>query len=307
MSWIIQEESSQEELANQFRDLMYAKTVFKIPGTHDGMAALLAKKTGFKAIYLSGAAYTASRGLPDIGLINSEEVAGRARDLIRVTNLPLLADIDTGFGGVLSVARTAKEMVEARVAAVQLEDQDLPKKCGHLNGKNLISAIEMAQKIEIIKKVAPTLLVIARTDAMNVNGLDDAIYRAKMYRDAGADAIFPEALTDEQEFRHFSQTVDIPLLANMTEFGRTPYYTADQFKEWGFQIVLYPVSSLRIAAKSIERLFEEIAEKGTQSNLLGDMQTRQELYETIRYYDYEDMDHNIAKTILPNTEQNKED
>lgn len=302
MSWLIEEEPDQQRLAAEFRQLVNSGPIVKIPGTHDGMAARIAKQAHFKAIYLSGAAYTASRGLPDLGLIYSNEVAERARELVRASGLPLLVDIDTGFGGILNVARTAKEMVEAKVAAVQIEDQEMPKKCGHLNGKKLISAEEMIQKIRTIKAVSPKLFIVARTDAKSVEGMDEAIHRAKQYLAAGADAIFPEALESQEDFQHFSQEVQCPLLANMTEFGRTPYYTAEQFESWGFHMVIYPVTSLRVAAKAYERVFEEINQTGSQKGSLSHMQTRNELYETIRYYDYEALDGKIAKTILNENE-----
>ncbi|MFC7392083.1 methylisocitrate lyase [Scopulibacillus cellulosilyticus] len=299
MTWLVGKEYSQSELAEQFLKSIQSPQILKMPGAHDGMAALIAKKVGFEALYLSGGAYTASRGLPDLGILHSQEVADRARDLVRATGLPVLVDIDTGFGGVLNVARTAREMAEAKVAAVQIEDQQLPKKCGHLNGKQLVSTEEMMQKIKAIKEVSPTLAVIARTDAKGVEGMDAAIERAKCYLEAGADGIFPEALQNEEEFRQFAKEIDAPLLANMTEFGRTPYYTAEQFESWGFQMVIYPVTSLRVAAKAYERVFTEIMEKGTQKASLDDMQTRKELYETIQHYDYEDLDGKIAKTVLP--------
>lgn len=302
MAWLIEEEPDQRTLADEFRRLAGTGSIVKIPGTHDGMAARIAKQLDFKALYLSGAAYTASRGLPDLGIIYSNEVADRARELVRASGLPLLADIDTGFGGVLNVARTAKEMVEAKVAAVQIEDQEMPKKCGHLNGKKLVSAQEMVQKIRTIKEICPTLFVLARTDAKSVEGMEAAIGRARQYIAAGADGIFPEALESEEEFRRFRASVNGPLLANMTEFGRTPYYTAEQFEEWGFNMVIYPVTSLRVAAKAYERVFAEIARTGTQAGSLQQMQTRKELYETIRYYDYEELDGKIAKTVLAEEE-----
>ncbi|MDY0324235.1 MAG: isocitrate lyase/phosphoenolpyruvate mutase family protein, partial [Candidatus Carbobacillus sp.] len=223
----------------------------------------------------------------------------RARDLIRASNLPLLVDIDTGFGGVLSVVRTAREMVEARVAAVQIEDQDLPKKCGHLSGKALIAQQEMAQKIYALKQAAPTLYVVARTDAVAVEGLERAIERARVYVEAGADAIFPEALTDEAMFRRFREALDAPLLANMTEFGKTPYYTAEQFAAWGYEMVIFPVTALRMAAQAYVRTYETLLKTGTQTSLLEAMQTRKALYETIRYDDYEALDERIAKSVLP--------
>ncbi|MBD8521325.1 methylisocitrate lyase [Lysinibacillus fusiformis] len=302
MAWIVQEAKTQKQLAEQFKALIARSAILQIPGAHDAMAGLMAKKVGFEALYLSGAAYTASRGLPDLGMIYSNEIAQRASDIIRATNLPMLVDIDTGFGGVLNVARTAREMVEAGVAAVQLEDQNLPKKCGHLNGKTLISMEEMIQKIKTIKQIAPTLVIIARTDARSVEGLEQAILRAKAYVAAGADAIFPEALQTDKEFKQFANELDAPLLANMTEFGQTPYYTAKEFEKMGYSMVIYPVTSMRVAAKAYERVFELIKNTGTQQEVIEDMQTRSELYGTISYYQYEDLDRELAKTILPNEE-----
>ncbi|WP_404458041.1 methylisocitrate lyase [Oceanobacillus kapialis] len=298
MAWIVDEPKSQKELAGQFKELIQQETILQMPGAHDAMAALIAKKTGFSALYLSGGTYTASKGLPDLGMVTSTEMADRARDLIRATNLPVLVDIDTGFGGILNVARTAREMLEANVAAVQIEDQQLPKKCGHLNGKQLVKTEEMAQKIQAIKKAAPSLVIVARTDAKANEGMEAAIDRALAYVEAGADAIFPEALQTEEEFRLFAQKVDVPLLANMTEFGKTPYFTAEAFQEMGFKMVIYPVTSLRVAAKAYERVFQLIKEEGTQKDALDDMQTRKELYETISYHDFEELDQNIAKTVL---------
>lgn len=298
MAWIVDEPKSQKELAGQFKELIQQETILQMPGAHDAMAALIAKKTGFSALYLSGGAYTASKGLPDLGMVTSTEMADRARDLILATNLPVLVDIDTGFGGILNVARTAREMLEANVAAVQIEDQQLPKKCGHLNGKQLVKTEEMAQKIQAIKKAAPSLVIVARTDAKANEGMEAAIDRALAYVEAGADAIFPEALQTEEEFRLFAQKVDVPLLANMTEFGKTPYFTAEAFQEMGFKMVIYPVTSLRVAAKAYERVFQLIKEEGTQKDALDDMQTRKELYETISYHDFEELDQNIAKTVL---------
>ncbi|RYG72289.1 methylisocitrate lyase [Lentibacillus lipolyticus] len=298
MAWIVDQSSTQEELANQFKELIKQEDILQIPGAHDAMAALVAKKTGFSSLYLSGGAYTASLGLPDLGMVTSTEMAERAKELVRAANLPVLVDIDTGFGGVLNVARTAAEMVEAKVAAVQIEDQQLPKKCGHLNGKQLVTKEELAQKIKAIKKVAPSLVVVARTDAKAIEGMDAAIERAQFYVEAGADTIFPEALQTEEEFRLFAEKLDAPLLANMTEFGKTPYFTAQEFQDMGFSMVIYPVTSLRVAAKAYERIFQLIMEEGTQKDGLSDMQTRQELYDINSLADFEALDGNIAKTVL---------
>lgn len=300
MAWIVHEQSTQEELAKQFKEQINEEEILKVPGAHDAMAGLVAKQVGFNALYLSGGALTASKGLPDLGVITSTEVKERAEEVIRATNLPMLVDIDTGFGGIINVARTAVEMYEARVAAVQIEDQQLPKKCGHLNDKALVTAEEMAQKIKTIKEVTPSLVVIARTDARASEGLDKAIERAKLYVEAGADGIFPEALESDDEFKQFSEQIDVPLLANMTEYGQTPYLTAGEFQDLGYKIVIYPVTSLRVAAKAYENVFKLIKEKGTQVDAVenGDMQTRKELYETISYYDFEALDETIAKTVL---------
>ncbi|MQR88119.1 methylisocitrate lyase [Bacillus megaterium] len=298
MTWIVDQPLSQQGLSNQLQNLILSNEILQIPGSHDAMAALVAKNAGFSALYLSGAAYTASRGLPDLGIVTSTELADRAKDLIRATNLPVLVDIDTGFGGVLNVARTAREMVEVNVAGVQIEDQQLPKKCGHLNGKQLVTQEEMVQKIKIIKETAPSLIVVARTDARSVEGMSSAIERAASYVEAGADAIFPEALHSEEEFRLFSKEINVPLLANMTEFGQTPYYTAEQYKDMGFRIVIYPVTSLRVAAKAYERIFHRLKTEGTQQGALDDMQTRSELYRTISYNDFEELDKSIEKTTL---------
>ncbi|GAK03798.1 methylisocitrate lyase [Geomicrobium sp. JCM 19037] len=299
MSWVVNNHSSQQELSERFQTLIQQEKILQMPGAHDGMSALMAKKTGFEALYLSGAAFTASQGLPDVGFIYSNEIADRAQELVRATDLPVLVDIDTGYGGVINVARAAKEMVEARVAAVQIEDQALPKKCGHLNGKQLVSVEDMAAKIKTLKEIAPSLIVVARTDAKAVEGKEEALERIRAYVDAGADAIFPEALVNEEDFKYYADHISVPLLANMTEFGKTPYFTADQFENLGFSMVIYPVTSMRVAAKAYERVFAEIYAKGTQKDHLDEMQTRADLYETIQYYDYESLDDQIAKTVLP--------
>ncbi|MCY0879940.1 MAG: methylisocitrate lyase [Firmicutes bacterium] len=299
MAWLFQADTPQPTLAARFRALLAGPAIVKIPGAHDALAALMAKAAGFAALYLSGGAYTASRGLPDLGVVSGPEVAERARDLVRATDLPLLVDIDTGYGGVIQAALTARLMVEARVAAVQIEDQELPKKCGHLNGKTLVAVEEMVAKIRAIREVAPSLVVVARTDAYGVEGLEGAIARARRYVEAGAEVIFPEALDSPEAFQRMAAAVAAPCLANMTEFGRTPYYTAAEFERWGYRLVLYPVSSVRVAAKAYERLYRTLMEEGTQVPWLAHMQTRQELYDTIRYWDYEALDAHLAKTILP--------
>ncbi|MCP3028990.1 methylisocitrate lyase [Halobacillus sp. A5] len=299
MTWLTSKQKSQAELANEFRELIRQQSVLKIMGAHDGMSGLMAKEAGFRALYLSGAAYTASKGLPDLGILQSTEVAERAKEITRATNLPLLVDVDTGFGGPLNVARTVKEMAEANVAAIQMEDQKLSKKCGHLNGKQLISLEEMVEKIEMVKETVPEVVLVARTDAFGVVGKEQALERAKAYEQAGADAIFPEALSKVTDFKEFSEQLNAPLLANMTEFGITPYYTADEFESMGYSMVIYPVTSIRLAAKAYKDAFKEIFNRGTQKHLLDRMQTREELYDAIGLANYERLDQKIASTVLP--------
>lgn len=297
MSWLIR--NKEENPISKLRKILKSDNeILQMPGAHDAMAALLAKKAGFKALYLSGGAFSASLGLPDLGLITLTELTTRTREITRATGLPILVDVDTGFGSVLNVTRTVQEMVEAGAAAIQMEDQELPKKCGHLNGKKLVSTEEMSLKIQAARKANDQIVIVARTDAKSVEGMDAAIERTKEYVKAGADAIFPEALQTEEEFKRFAAEINAPLLANMTEFGQTPYYSAKQFAEWGYKMVIYPVTSLRVAAKAIEDVYQQIRETGSQKDALEHMQTRKELYETIQYYDYEDLDNHIAKTIL---------
>jgi len=297
MSWVMGTNSG--NIISTFRQLLVSSDdIIKMPGAHDAMAALLVKKTGFQALYLSGAAFSASLGLPDLGVTTLSELVARTREISRASGLPMLVDIDTGFGSIINVTRTVQEMVDAGAAAIQMEDQDLPKKCGHLNGKKLVSKQEMVQKISAARKASKEIVIVARTDAKASEGINAAIDRAKAYVNAGADVVFPEALQSEAEFRTFAAATDFPLLANMTEFGQTPYYSAQQFQEWGYKIVIYPVTSLRIAAKAIERVYKLIQTAGTQLEMLGDMQTRQELYDLISYYEYEELDSSIAKTVL---------
>lgn len=297
MSWLVRQQEDHPIV--KLRELLASdEGILQIPGSHDAMAALLAKEQGFSTLYLSGAAFSASLGLPDLGLITLTELAMRTREITRATGLPLLVDIDTGFGSVLNVTRTVQELVDAGAAAIQMEDQELPKKCGHLNGKKLVSTEDMVQKILAARKASPDIVIVARTDAKSVEGMEAAIERAKAYMKAGADAIFPEALQTEEEFKRFAKEVDVPLLANMTEFGQTPYFTAKQFEEWGYKMVIYPVTSLRIASKAIQDVYQLIKETGSQKEAVEKMQTRKELYETIKYFDYEDLDNTISKTVL---------
>jgi methylisocitrate lyase len=250
-------------------------------------------------VYLSGAAMSASMGLPDLGIITIDDVCFFIRQINRAASLPVLVDGDTGYGEALNVMHMVRAFEEAGAAAVHIEDQMLPKKCGHLNDKKLLPAAEMAAKIAAAARARRHLYIIARTDAAASEGLDGAVARARRYLDAGADAIFPEALTSAEMFREFARRISAPLLANMTEFGRTPYFTAEEFRAMGYRMVIWPVSALRMAARSHERLYQRIAREGGPHSLIGEMQTREELYETIRYADYEALDASIVKSLPP--------
>ena len=284
----------------RFRSQLGQKGIMRIPGAHNGQAALQAKDSGFDALYLSGAAMSASMGLPDLGIITIEDVCFFIRQITRASGLPLLVDGDTGYGETLNVMHMVRAFEDAGAGAVHIEDQILPKKCGHLNDKKLVAPHDMAQKIAAAVKARRDLVIIARTDAAGSEGLEGAVARAKLYREAGADAIFPEALTSEEMFREFARRLpDVPLLANMTEFGRSPFFTAEQFQAMGYSMVIWPVSSLRVANKAQADLYHTLAQQGSTQAMLPKMQTREELYKTIRYYDYEALDASIVATVLP--------
>ena len=285
--------------ARRLADLLAQAAIVRMPGAHNGQAALQARAAGFEALYLSGAAMSASMGLPDLGIISVEDVSFFIRQIVRATDLPVLVDGDTGYGEVLNVMATVRAFEDAGAAAIQLEDQVLPKKCGHLNDKRLASAQDMAAKVAAAKKARREMLIVARTDAVASEGMEAAIARARLYVEAGADVIFPEALTTSDMFRQFARALDVPLLANMTEFGRTPSLTADAFQDLGFSIVIWPVSSLRVANKAQEELYAALARDGSAAASIGRMQTREELYATIGYGDYEALDSQLVRSIAP--------
>lgn len=282
-----------------FRRLLERPQILQMPGAYNGMAALQAKAAGFEALYLSGAAMTASMGLPDLGIITINDVCFFLQQVTRASGLPVLVDGDTGYGEALNVMHMMRCFEDAGAGAVQIEDQLLPKKCGHLNDKKLASAFDMSAKIAAAVKARRHMVIIARTDAVASEGLDGAVARAHQYLEAGADAIFCEALTSAEMFREFSRRVKAPLLANMTEFGRTPFFTAREFEEMGFKMVIWPVSAFRVAAKAHEALFASIRSEGGTHKMLDHMQTRADLYSTIGYHDYEALDASIVKTITP--------
>ncbi|MCQ8279101.1 methylisocitrate lyase [Acetobacteraceae bacterium KSS8] len=299
MTYLVGDDMPAEPAGVRFRRLVERGGILQLPGAHNGQAALQARKAGFEALYLSGAAMTASMGLPDLGVITVDEVAFFIRQIARSARLPLLVDGDTGYGEALNVMHMVRSFEEAGAGAVHIEDQLLPKKCGHLNDKKLADAHDMAMKIAAAKKARRHLYIIARTDAAASEGMDGAVARAQLYLEAGADAIFPEALTNAEMFREFARRVSAPLLANMTEFGRTPFFTASEFEEMGYRMVIWPVSSLRVANKAQERLYAAIRRDGGTHAMVDAMQTRQELYDTIGYSDYEALDSSIIETVLP--------
>mgnify|MGYP002642030386 FL=1 len=239
-------------------------------------------------------------GLPDLGVITVDEVCFFIRQIVRASGLPLLVDGDTGYGEALNVMHMVRAFEEAGAAAVHIEDQILPKKCGHLNNKKLADPDDMAAKVHAASRARRDLFIIARTDAAASEGIDGAVVRARKYVEAGADAIFPEALDNAEMFRAFASAMPgVKLLANMTEFGRTPFFTASEFEAMGYRMVIWPVSSLRVANKAQEKLFTALIRDGGTQNVVDQMQTRQELYDTIGYHDYEALDASIVETIVP--------
>ena len=284
----------------RFRELLGSGRILQIPGAHNGMAALQARNAGFPALYLSGAAMTASMGLPDLGIITVDEVGFFIRQVARASGLPVLVDGDTGYGEALNVMSMVRTFEDAGAGAVHIEDQLLPKKCGHLNDKKLADAHDMAAKVAAAARARRHLYIIARTDAAASEGIDGAVARAKLYMEAGADAIFPEALNTAEMFKEFaSRMPGVPLLANMTEFGRTPFFTASEFEAMGYAMVIWPVSSLRVANKAQEKLYATLRRDGSTEAMVGEMQTRAELYDTIDLAAYEALDASIVKTVLP--------
>ncbi|HQS17060.1 methylisocitrate lyase [Reyranella sp.] len=300
MPYLVAKDLPSEPAGMRFRALLDRPAILRMPGAHNGMAALQAKAAGFEALYLSGAAMTASMGLPDLGIITVEDVCFFIRQVVRASGLPVLVDGDTGYGEALNVMHMVRAFEEAGAAAVHIEDQLLPKKCGHLNDKKLASAHDMAAKVAAAAKARRHLQVIARTDAYASEGMEGAVARAKLYIQAGADAIFPEALSTADMFRDFARALPgVKLLANMTEFGRTPFFTAGEFEAMGYAMVIWPVSSLRVANKAQERLYAALRRDGGTQASLGDMQTRAELYAAIDLAGYEALDASIVQTVLP--------
>jgi methylisocitrate lyase len=284
---IISDKTPAEKRA-AFRKELESGKLLQFPGAYNPMVAMLIEQKGFDGVYVSGAVMANSMGLPDIGMTTLTEVSQFASAIARVTSLPSIMDIDTGFGETMSVARTIKELTYLGMAGCHMEDQINPKRCGHLDNKELVSVDAMVQKVKAAAdaKTDENFVLIARTDARGVEGLDKALDRAKAYVDAGADMIFPEAMKDESEFEAFRKAVDVPLLANMTEFGKSRLLNKTELESLGYNLVIYPVTTQRLAMHAVEKGLDIITAEGSQEGALDMMQTRKRLYEVLHYEDY---------------------
>ena len=266
------------------------------PGVIDGIAALQAQRAGFNSLYISGSGVAGSMGLPDLSVTTLTEVADSVRRIVQVSKLPLIVDADTGFGEAINVTRTVRVLESAGASAIHIEDQVLPKKCGHLAGKVLVDPGEMILKIRaaVDARKNDDFVIIARTDARSVNGLSDAIERAKEYLENGADMIFTEALESKEEFAKFAREVKAPLLANMTEFGKSPLLTVGELRQIGYKAVIFPLTAFRASLLTTEAVFSFIAKNGTQAGIIDRLMTRADFYNLIGYDDYENEDSNLA-------------
>ncbi|MFE3224870.1 methylisocitrate lyase [Nocardia sp. NPDC059228] len=283
-----------------FRAGLSSGTIQRFPGAFNPLVAKLIQEIGFEGVYVSGAVLSADLGLPDIGLTTLTEVAGRGQQIARVTDLPVLIDADTGFGEPMSAARTVTVMEDAGIAGLHLEDQVNPKRCGHLDGKAVVPTADMVRRLRaaVAARRDPNFVICARTDAAGIEGMDAAIDRAEAYADAGADLIFTEALHTEADFEKFRAAISIPLLANMTEFGKSELIPARTLESIGYNAVIYPVTTLRLAMFAAETGLREIAATGTQSGLLDRMQHRSRLYELLQYERYNEFDSDIFNFTL---------
>lgn len=288
------------EKRRKFRRGLESGRLLRFPGAFSPLVAKLVAEIGFDGVYVSGAVLSADLGLPDIGLTTLTEVAGRGAQIASGTDLPTLIDADTGFGEPMSAARTVTLLEDAGLAGLHLEDQVNPKRCGHLDGKAVVETSEMVKRLRaaVSARRDPDFVICARTDAAGIEGIPAAIDRAKAYADAGADLIFTEALRTPADFEQFREALDVPLLANMTEFGKSELLTTQQLSEIGYNAVIYPVTTLRLAMHAVEVGLREISSAGTQSGLLDQMQHRSRLYELLRYNDYNQFDSDIFNFSL---------
>jgi len=285
------------------KTLLTDGNLHQFPGAFNPLCAQLIERKGFSGVYISGAVISADLCLPDIGLATLSEFSDRGRQIARVTDLPAIIDIDTGFGEPMSVARTIRIMEEAGLSGCHIEDQVMPKRCGHLDGKELIDTVKMMQRLRAAAdaRLDGNFCLIARTDARAVEGIEKAINRMKAYVDAGADMIFPEALENEKEFAAVRSALDVPLFANMTEFGKSRLLNKKELENIGYNIVIYPVTTLRLAMGEVDRGLEAILRDGDQNRILDKMQHRKDLYELLRYEEYNQYDKNLFNFKVKDT------
>lgn len=291
----IKTEKRCREKRAEFKKALTSGKLLRAPGAFSPFVAKIIEKIGFDAVYISGAGIANDLGLPDVGLTTQSEVVGRGRAIASAISIPAFIDIDTGFGEVLNVARTVQEIEDGRLAGCHMEDQTNPKRCGHLDNKSLVDTATMCQKIKaaVLARRDENFIVMARTDARASEGLEKAIDRAKAYVDSGADAIFPEAMADEKDFEAFRKAIKVPLLANMTEFGKSKLLPAKTLASLGINIVIYPMTGFRLAMKAVEDGLRQIHLDGDQNSSLEKMQTRARLYEILEYEAYNQFDKDV--------------
>jgi methylisocitrate lyase len=292
-----------EERRKAFKSRIKTKGIV-LPGAYNGLTARQINDVGFEGVYISGAALSACAGLPDIGLLTLSEFSFFIKFITQAVEIPCIADADTGFGEIINVVRTVQELESIGLTGIHIEDQIMPKRCGHLAGKKLVTEVNMCEKIQAAcsARKDENFLIIARTDARSVEGFENTVSRAKAYVKAGADAIFPEALQTEKEFEEFAKEFNVPLLANMTEFGVSPMMSANQLFKIGYKLVIFPVTALRVTMKNTEKLYREIKKEGVQKSFLNKMQTREELYDLIDYAKYAAIDRKAANYKNKNNE-----
>ncbi len=275
----------------RFRSALSEETPLQVMGAITAYAGLMAQRVGYKALYLSGGGVAAnSLGMPDLGISSMEDVLTDARRIVDASGMPLLVDIDTGWGGAFNIARTVRSFINVGVAAVHMEDQVGQKRCGHRPGKEVVTTAEMCDRVKaaVDARSDASFVIMARTDAAASEGIDSAIERACAYVEAGADMIFPEAMRTLDDYRRFKQAVKVPILANLTEFGSTPFFTTDELREAGVDIALYCCGAYRAMNKAALNFYETVRREGTQKNIVDQLQTRAELYDYLRYHEYED-------------------
>lgn len=293
VTWLT--DPSRDPAGHRLRAVIDSESRIAVPGVFNALTALLASAAGARALYLSGAAFAASMGIPDVGLFTREELVRVTTQIARVAAPPLIVDADTGFGGPLEVMRTIRELEGAGAGAIQIEDQLDPKRCGHLEGKRVSALEPMLEKVRAAATARRTALVVARTDARATDGVGEAVRRGRAFRDAGADVVFPEALETEDEFSEFATAVGGSLLANMTEFGKGPRIDAGRLRELGYALVIFPVSAERVAAAQVRAFYEDLLRTGSADGWLDRMLTREELYDLIRYDDYAELDRSVSR------------